>query len=248
MDFIAVLMFPVFAFAAVTVAVRQNGWNNRLKAVSIILGAPFLVLFFDEMLGQAALYAACTINGGTKIIRPVLSDGYFAEYDRVVFEGCALECISALTRHKFKYYEVEVKEGRGYFTNETGIHKFYLAQKGTSECSSKQSKVGGWGEIPDDMCIAYTILPKPSSRYSVTGGIRDRENPSAKIGSWPLGLQKNQTLVRDIRNNELIGSVTTYWYWGGWVRNNSFGHNSASSCTAYPLSHSDVFTKLIRPI
>lgn len=247
MDFIALFLFPHLALAAIAIAAIKSGWVNKLKIFAAIFGIPFLIFFFDELVGQAALYAACTIDGGTTVKRAVISDGYFAEYDRVVFEGCSGDCISALTKHKFKYYEVEVKNKGAYFTDEIGVHKFFLDRNDSSNCSPKKSKIGAWKDIPENMCVAYTVSPTPTSRYSITGGVRDRYNQSAKIGFWPVNLQKNQTLVKDIKTGEVVGSVTTFWYWGGWVRNSSIGHNGASNCEAYPLSHSDVFTKLIRP-
>lgn len=248
MEIIAILLFPLLVIIAGITILRKNSRGKRLKIIFVIVGLPFLIFFIDEILGQAALHTACAISGGTKINKPVTSDGYFATYDRVSFNGCSLECITALTKRKFKYYEVEVKKGgRTYFTNETGIHKFFLAKKGTSECSAKQSKLGFWGKVPDKMCIAYVILSEPSSRYSVTGGVRDRYRKTAKVGFWPFNLQKNQTVVKDRTNDLVAGSVTTYWYWGGWLRNNSFSFNGASNCSSLPLSHGDVFTKIIRP-
>lgn len=249
MDFVAVLLLPILAIVALVRAARESGWVQRLKTISVIFAIPFLILFFDELAGQSALYTACTTEGGTKEYRPVKTDGYFAEYDRVVFEGCSLDCITALTKHKFKYYEVEVKgKRRSYFTDETGVHKFFLDRSDSPNCSAEQSQIGGWGSIPENMCISYTISTKPTSRYSISGGVRDRYNQSAKILFWPINLQKNQTLVKDTKTGELVGSVTTFWYWGGWVRNSSIGHNNASTCDDYPLSHTDVFTKLIRPM
>ena len=247
MDFIAILLFPILVLVAVVISARKSGWAKKLKVISVVFGIPFLLFFFDEFAGQTALYAACTIEGGTTVNRPVTSDGYFAEFDRVVSAGCSLDCISALTKHKFKYYEVEVKSSGAYFTDEIGVHKFFLDRNDSPKCSSKQSTIGGWGKIPEDMCIAYTVSTQPTSRYSVSGGIRDRYNESAKIGFWPINLQKNQSLVKDSKTDEIVGSVTTFWYWGGWVRNNSIGHSGASNCEAFPLSHRDVFTKLIQP-
>jgi len=246
MDLIALLLFPILAVVTLLRLLSPKSKGHRFRIVLITLGIPFLIFFLDEILGEASLYTMCKLEGGYKVSEPLHVDGYYSTYRPTVHAGCALDCLDALLTHKFQYFETNVAYQYPYFTNQAGVHQFFLVDRNSGQCSKEgQQSTGGWGQIPPDKCIAYTRTPEPISRFEVTMASMDFWDSSNKIGWGPFRLQRNFSYVKDRISGKIIGSETTYWYWGGWVRNSSIGHNSATTCPNMELSHRAIFEKII---
>jgi hypothetical protein len=50
-----------------------------------------------------------------------------------------------------------------------------------------------------------------------------------EVFSWPR-ITKSRTEIRDTRNNELLGEVVDFRYWGGWLINQMPGQPRARTC------------------
>lgn len=250
MDLIAFLLFPILAVVTLLRLLSPKSKGRRFRIAFVTFGIPFLIFFLDEILGEASLYAMCKFEGGYKVSEPVHTDGFYSysSYRNKVFAGCALDCLDALLVHKFPYFETDVRYQYPYFTNQQGVHRFFLVDRKPGQCSTEGNQtVGGWGQIPPDKCIAYTRSSAPTSRFEVSMATMDFWDSTNKIGIAPFKLQKNYSYVKDRVSGEVIGSETTYWYWGGWVRNAAFGHNGATACPNMELSHNAILDKIILP-
>ena len=246
MDLLAFLLFPILALVTVAIWLSPKSKGRRLRISFMTFGIPFLVFFLDEILGQVYLRAMCTFEGGYKVSEPVRADGYYSTYRDTVHAGCALDCLQALLVHKFQYFETDVKYQYPYFTNQQGVHRFFLVDRETGKCLTEgQQTSGGWGKIPPDKCIAYTRSAEPTSKFEVSMATMDFWDSTNKIGLTPIKLQRNYSYVKDRGSGKIVGSETTYWYWGGWVRNNAIAHNSATACPNLELSHRAIFDKII---
>lgn len=250
MDLIAFLLFPILAVVTLLRLLSPKSKGHCFRIVFITFGIPFLIFFLDEILGQTSLRTMCALEGGYKVSEPMRTDGFYSysTYRNKVFAGCALDCLDALLVHKFPYFETDVHYQYPYFTNQQGVHRFFLVDRKSGQCSTEGNQTtGGWGKIPADKCIAYTRSPEPTSRFEVSMATMDFWDATNKIGVYPFKLQKNFSYVTDRISGKIVGSETTYWYWGGWVRNASIGHNSATACPDMELSHNAIFDKIILP-
>jgi len=249
MDLVAFLLFPILGIATLIMLVSPQSKGLRLRTTFKILGIPFLIFFLDEILGQSYLRTRCAIEGGSKYAEPIHAEGYyFSNKYNSTFDGCAIDCIEALLVHKFHYFETNVGYQYPYFTKHQGVHRFFLVDKKSGLCSTEGNQfVGGWGTIPSDKCIAYTRLQKPESRYEVFVASGDHWDQSNKIGYPPFNLERNYSYILDRSTGKIFGSTVSLSYWGGWVRNASIGHNSATVCPSYSESFGAIFKKIITP-
>lgn len=242
MDLVAFILFPVLATLSLLVFLSPKYKGRKFRVAFTIFGIPFLVFFLDEILGQTYLHARCAAEGGIQVTEPIQASGYFSsEKSSSVHDGCELLCSDALLHHKFQYFETDVRYRYPYYTDQQGVHRFYLADKESGLCSMEgQQPAGGWGKIPSDKCIAFTRLPEPSSRYEVG-------SQGGSIGFFPFKLIRTYRYVKDRATDKIVGSSVYLMYWGGWVRNSSLGHNSASVCPSYSESNGAIFEKIIVP-
>jgi len=246
MDLIAFLLFPILAVVTVVRWLSPKSKGRRVRIAIVTLGIPFLVFFLDEILGQTYLRTMCTFEGGYKVTEPVRADGYFSTYRDTVHAGCAVDCLQALLLHEFQYFETDVRYQYPYFTNQRGVHRFFIADRKSGSCSTEgQQTTGGWGQVPPEKCVAFARSTDPVSRFEVSMAKMDFWDSTNKIGFPPFKLQRNYSYVKDRISGKIIGSETTYWYWGGWVRNASISHNSATACPDMELSHNSIFNKII---
>ena len=234
MDFILIFLIPIILLVSLF-AIPSSKKGTRSRVSFFLLGLPFIFFFGDEIIGQTILHTLCTINGGYKYSEIINTEGYFdSENDR----GCEVGCLEALTRWGFLYYETEVHNGYKYHAPKKGIYKYFLTDKKTLECSGKKVP-RETGILPEDKCVSYNIISKPTSKYEVF--MIEHKN----IIKWPFELNKKYSYVKDRTTDKIIASATSYQYWGGWVRNNAFGHNSASTCPSFKESHGAIQNLII---
>jgi|GEM_PF-5071861 len=231
MDALLFLLIPLLLIIAPLVSASRRFKGRRVKVLSLMLGIPFAVFFGDELLEQGFLHAQCRANGGYEYKELLKTDGYF-DVDET--QGCGLGCLEALTRWGYSYYETEVRYDYPYHATTKGFYKYYLVKSDSGLCAGGRAiprERGPSGILPDDKCVAYEIVSAPSSRYEVSM-IRTTD-----VVNSPFKLQKVFSYVKDRKTNEVVASATSYRYWGGWVRNNSFGHNGATVCPEFKDSH-----------
>jgi hypothetical protein len=244
---LAVLAYPVLAVLALVTVVRSSNPKNkgrRLRIAAATFGVPFLFFFLDEIVGQAHLHALCILDGGYTVSETVRADGYFSPHrdrDRTL-DGCALDCQNALLVNKFRYFETDVRYDFPYFTDKKGVHQFFLVDRQSGKCS-REGKQTKWKQIPPTMCIAYTISDNPTSKYEI---VMEGRDPTQFVGFVPYRLQRNYSYVKDRISGVIVGSETTFRFWGGWVRDLASGHTgSATVCPANDVSHRTIFKKII---
>ena len=81
-------------------------------------------------------------------------------------------------------------------------------------------------------------IKEPSSRYEIS------ITKTINVVEWPFEMQKSYSYVKDRDANKIVASAISYRYWGGWVRNASIGHNSASTCPSFDESHGGLLEKI----
>jgi hypothetical protein len=62
-------------------------------------------------------------------------------------------------------------------------------------------------------------------------------------------MDESHWIVREVKNNQPIGAIVTYCYWGGWVRRNFSPHNTAQSCSQVEGKkfHRDFYLSIFKP-
>ncbi len=228
MELISILVLAIALFIAlIRVPTRPKG--KRIKSFFMIVGTPYVLFFADTTIGNFYLLSLCAVNGGYTVNRSVNIDGY---YDPKNDRGCDGLCLEALTRYNFKYYEANIKyDANCSGVMKKGFHKFYLREKGINVCAGGSANQVSRYELPQNKCVACENITAPTSKYEVSIAVRSNVWPSF------LNIQKNFSYVKDRETGEVIGTSTSYHYWGGWVAKNSLFHNSASSCPSWESSH-----------
>jgi hypothetical protein len=230
MDLLAWLLLPTLAFVTFFIVIIPEMRGRRLRVAGLGFGLPFLVFFGDELAGRGFVHALCATEGGYQYNELLKADGYL-DVDET--EGCGLGCLEALTRWGYSYYETEVRSAR-YHAASKGFYKYYLVESDSERCAGGKAiprERGPYGILPPGRCVAYDLVSAPTSRYEVSM-IRTTD-----LVTTPFKLQKVFSYVKDRERSTVVASATSYRYWGGWVRNNSFGHNGATACPEYKDSH-----------
>ena len=242
MDALFVLLYPILLITAIVLSILPRNKGRRIKVFFLLAGIPPLIFFTDEIIGRAYLQAKCSNNGGYVYKELIKTEGYFdGDYEK----GCGSACLEALTVRGFSYYETEVSSNNSYHAYGKGFYKYFLVDRGSGLCAGGSAisieRTGDkYSLLPDDKCVSYKMLIAPSSRYEVSM-IRDSD-----IVKWPFRMTKVFSYIRDRKKDEITASATSYRYWGGWVRNNSFAHNSAIGCPSIKESHGAIKDIIIR--
>lgn len=233
MDLLAWLLLPPLAFFTFFIVIMPEMKGRRLRIAGFGVGLPFLVFLGDEAVGQLYLHTRCALEGGLDATSSVSADGYFSQSDH---GNCGAECIAALTRRGFKYYEAEMNVGYVHGKPKRELRHYYLVDKPSGECIVRYGPLEAALDarlVPAEKCIAFAVRPSPQSRYEVS--------ISKEVPIWAgWRMYKKYSYVKDRQSGQLIASYTAFWWWGGWVRNNSFGSNSATVCPPIGAPNSDV--------
>jgi hypothetical protein len=177
----------------------------------------------------------CSSEGGHEITKVVQTDGYFdATYD----SGCSLGCLEALGKRRFQYYEAEARDQYQYHIGEKGIYRFQLIDKTQGGCAGGRAIPREPEFVNSGQCVAAKKLQQIEAKFEVS------MSNSTEIGPGLFKAQKVHSYIKDRNSGQLLASATSFRYWGGWIRNNSFGHNSASVCPTYGESHGALATAL----
>ena len=226
MELVAFLVVVVSAVAGVTFAVLSK--DRRVKVFLIWLSVPFVIFLGDELIGQAYLNLRCSLEGGYEITKVVQTEGYFdATYD----SGCSLGCLAALAKDGFRYYEAEARDKYQYHVREKGVYRFQLIDKAQGRCADGRAIPREPEFVKSGQCVAATKLQQIEATVELS------MTKDSEIGPGFFKAQKVHSYVKDRNTGQVLGSATSFRYWGGWVRNNSFGHNSASVCPKFSESH-----------
>lgn len=236
MDALLILLIPLLLITAVIVSARPKHKGRRLKVLALMLGVPFATFFGDEVVEQGYLHTLCSLYGGYQYKELIKADGYL-DIDET--QGCSLGCLEALTRWGYSYYETNIDYSYPYHASGGGLYQFYLADRNSGLCAGGREIPREKGILPNDKCVAWTKPKEPRSRYEVSM-IR-----TSHVIQAPFKLDKVYSYVKDRKTNEIVASATSYRYWGGWVRNNSFGHNSATVCPSFQDSHGAIENMII---
>ena len=230
LELIFFIISPVLLFLALFTSSKVNNVRDKIIIFFSIFFLPLIVVFFDEIKGQAYLYSLCYKNGGVTYKKTLNTEGYFNIYGA---RGCDRKCVLALTHWGYSYYETKASGYNPYHADGKGewIYKYFIANSDSELCSDGRKIPGEKKLLTDSQCIAYYKIIKPSSRYAMASVRDDKSN------SLPAGLIKKYSYIKDLKEDKIIASATSYWYWGGWVRTNSFGSNSASFCPSFENSH-----------
>ena len=227
MDLAFLLLLPLLVFATLVIWIMPGIDGRRLRLIGLGVGLPLLVFLGDEGIGQLYLHARCSLEGGLNATSSVSTDGYFNESDH---------CLEALTRRGFKYYEAEVDAGYQHGKPKRDLRHYYLANKRSGECVIRfnRREVGLDARfLTPQMCVAFVVRTSPQSNYAV--------RVASKAPLWPYTrMYKERSSVTNARTGKLIASYTEFWWWGGWVRNNSFAENRATVCPSIGAPNSDV--------
>ena len=230
MDLLAWLLLLPLAFFTFFIVIMPEMRGRRLRIAGLWVGLPFLVFYGDELAEQGFVHALCAIEGGHQYNELLKADGYL-DVDET--EGCGLGCLEALTRWGYSYYETGVRSAR-YHAESKGFYKYYLVESDSGRCAGGGAiprERGPYGILPAAKCVAHEAVSAPTSRYEVSM-IRTTD-----LVTSPFKLQKVFSYVKDRPSNTIVASATSYRYWGGWVRNNSFGDNGATVCPEFKDSH-----------
>jgi hypothetical protein len=236
MEILAIVSFFVLIVLAKKRTAGIKSFRLRLVVWLLMIGIPLVIFFADELIGQAYLNTMCRQYGGYKYGEPIKTEGYFAVDNK---RGCELGCIEALTRWKYKYYEVEVHSRDAYHSKGKGIYHYYLVDKTDGHCAGGRAIPREKSILPDDKCVAYSLLREPISKYEVS------MIQSTDVKSFYGRVDKVYSYVKDRKTGELLGSATSFRYWGGWVRRHPFEHNSATVCPSFEDSHAAIFNMII---
>jgi hypothetical protein len=228
MEIIAFLVLVVSAVTGLTLAALPRSKGRRVMVVSLWLGIPLLIFLGDEAIGQIYLKVRCSVEGGHKITKTVEAEGYF---DATRDSGCALGCLEALSRRGFDYYEAEARDQYQYHAPEKGIYRFQIIDQARGGCAGGRAIPREPEFVQKGKCVAATRLNRIEAKFEVSM-IKNTE-----VGPGFFKAQQVYSYVKDRDSGQLLGSATSFRYWGGWLRNNSFGHNSASSCPTFADSH-----------
>ena len=236
MEFVLIFLVPVIFILAITIPLSPRHKGRRAKVFFIIIGVPFVALLGDELIGQAIFKSIC-INDGYKQIEPITSAGY---YDSdTTKSGCNKQCFKALVVKGIPYYENTAKYNNSKYPDEH--FKYYLTDLPILDSRQCASNI----EIGDELktlikgkCVIYEKTNKLSSKYEIS--IRQ----SSYTMMRPFEIKKLFSYIKTRENNKIIASASTYMFWGGWLRNASFGHNSATTCSSYKNQHGILMGKL----
>ena len=232
MEFVLIFLIPIIFLLAITIPFKDSYKGRRLKVFFIITGVPFIILFGDELIGQAILKTTCVINGGYKHAELDKNEGY---YDAdTTKRGCNQQCVKSLLIKGIPYYENALSLSPRYPDEH---YKYYLAEspikKPNKFCASLIGIKPEFRSLLKNKCVIYEKIEKPSSKYEIS--IRNSE----RIVIRPFKMKKMFSYVKDRQTNKIISSAATYYYGGGWVRNSSFSHNGYTVCPQSGKSHSN---------
>jgi len=227
MDILGWLLLLPLAFFTFFIVIMPEMRGRRLRIAGLWVGLPLLVFFGDELAEQGFVRALCAIEGGHQYNELIKADGYI-DVDHT--EGCGLSCLEALTRWGYTYYETGVRSPR-YRAESIGFYKYYLLDSDSSRCASGGAIPREREILPAGKCVAHETASAPTSRYEVS------MMRSTDLVTSPFKLQKVFSYVKDRQSNTVVASATSYRYWGGWARNNSFVHVSATVCPEFKKSH-----------
>lgn len=75
------------------------------------------------------------------------------------------------------------------------------------------------------------------------------DRASARRYSAVLGIDKDASRILEKADQVLLAEVTTFRFWGGWVRRNFSGNNTASSCSFIrdPEFNRELYSKIFVP-
>lgn len=239
MEFVLIILIPIIFILAITIPFKNSYKGRRLKVFFVITGVPFIVLFGDELIGQAILKTTCIINGGYKTAEIDKTQGYFV-IDRYGNNKCDSQCVKALVITGIPYYENTFIYDHSKYPNI--YSRYYLAD--LSSVDGYQCVTLGkftydkFKPFLKNRCVIYKEIEKPSSKYEIS------LTKTIHLVKQPFEMQKSYSYVKDRDTSKIIASATSYRYWGGWVRNTSFGHNPASSCPSFDESHGGLLKNL----
>ena len=237
MEIVAFVVLAITTFAGIVVAVLPSSQGRRVKVLLIWLGVPFAVFFGDEIVGQAYLKVRCGLEGGHETPGVVITDGYF---DANETRGCSIYCLEALGERGFQYFEAETGGGYDAFhVREKGVYRFRVIDKNQGDCAQGRAIPREPEFVNKDQCVAATKLEQIEARFEKS------MIQSTEAGAGIFKAQKVDSYVKDRNSGQLVASATSFRYWGGWVRNNAFGHNSASVCPTWGESHGAVERVLV---
>jgi len=186
---------------------------------------------WDNILGLTTFYYLCLTQGGQKIYRTVKNaEGYFDTSGRYGFIGEYPDLIEG----KYKFVEVEVKrdlawdvrerhlsDGREPLRLPNGKYRYYLAEAGSPHCGyygkdkPKFSKNDPYyGKFPEGYCMAIEKIDSFRSRYAFRFLLdADSKMYLPRI----INIVKQESSVRDMQTDEILGVARSFYYWGGWI-------------------------------
>lgn len=203
--------------------------SKRLRGLTIIILV--LLATWDNILGLATYFYLCKTQGGLKIYRAVKNaEGYFDTRGRYGFIGEYPDLIEG----KYKFVEVEVKRdldwdarerrlsgGREPLRLPNGKYRYYLAKAGSPHCEyyykdkarfSKDDRY--YGKFPDGYCMATEKIESFNSRYAYRYLLdADSKMYLPRI----INIIKQESSIRDMQTEEILGVARSFYYWGGWI-------------------------------
>jgi hypothetical protein len=260
MGFVLILLFVFYILTCVWIYgyVCKKTKSKKIRVITIVLLV--LIGFGDNIVQLTTFYYLCHTQGGQKIYRTVENvEGYlklsgqygYIEEDTDLIEG------------KYKFIEVEVKRdmdeekqsvdrGEQPIRLSNGRYRYYLAKADSPRCEFfyKRKKyyhpdviktTPYYKFFPKGYCMAIEKVDAFKSQYAYGFSVDESLYPILRI-------RKATTKVWDIRTGEILGSMTSFIYYGSWLSYCMYGF-AITECPKddYTRLHSSLLYKVLKP-
>jgi hypothetical protein len=228
--------------------------NEKIRVFSVI----FLVLigFGDNIIQLTTFYYLCHTQGGLRIYKTVENvEGYLDKNDS---SGYINDFHLAESNYKFIEVEVEreQKEKDLFFEGEqqqvrltNGKYRYYFVADGEPHCQyfherKKNPKYSHYFKnFPEGYCMALKKIDSFRSLYAYqVYQINENLFPILRI-------RKATTQIWDIKTGEVLGSMTSFIYYGSWFFKAMHGLALIECPKCDPPSlHALLLHKVLKPI
>jgi hypothetical protein len=188
--------------------------RRRIWIAAIVV----VLLFGDQIASKLVFSYLCATQGGQSIYRSVDDVPGVIRRDEQL--GCTGGCLLMLGKYKYGFVEIDdTTPDAKCLTQTTGVHRFYLANRGAAECALYEAAARESPEYVRTMqdrffvdpryCIAATKLERFTARYSYSAIWNHRY-----LGA--LGIGKREGRVTDERTSELLALSNLFQRANGW--------------------------------
>jgi len=186
------------------------------------IAAFVLIATWDNMIGEITYFYLCKTKGNASLYKKVDGvDGYFNASNKYGFVNAMTG--EDLLKGTYKFIEIEVTEP-GTEPDETyrplpkGRYRFTLEQAGSKKCEyfyrDIQARPGSdFNKYPKEYCLGVESVNEFQSRYAY----EFLEKTDSHYHYPIVHIRRLQSRAWDMSTGEILGTATTFQYYGGWL-------------------------------